>query len=63
MNLIEFKDAEIYNLDCTLEKVRKNDTWCLVGDGVLITKLNEREADELKKLLTNWFKKRRIQNK
>jgi hypothetical protein len=57
MNLIEFKNAEIFSLERDLEKIKKDNGWYLMGDGILITQLTETQADDLKEILTNWLKK------
>jgi hypothetical protein len=55
MNLIEFKEATYYSLDTSLSKVCKGNEWYLIGDGILVTNLTEKEADELKSILIMWL--------
>lgn len=57
MNLIEFKNAEIFSLDRDLEKIKKDNGWYPIGEGILITQLAESEADDLKNMLTDWLVK------
>lgn len=56
MNLIKYKEAEIIDLSVTMDVVRKNDGWYIIGDGVLIKVENQAEGQALKIKLLEWFK-------